>query len=100
MNEPSLEKFRRLLKNGGLLIINSSLAKARDEKGICFPFTDIAVELGNIKVANMVALGCFLKNKKIVTPKTIKGIIEEMAPKDRLELIKVNQEALIRGMEL
>ena len=101
MNQSSLAKFKSRLKNNGLLIINSSLAKVGpDVKAIKHPFTDIAVVLGNVKVANMVALGCYLGNKKIVDVKNILSIIKEMAPADKKELIQVNQEALYRGMEL
>ena len=101
MNQPSLVKFKNRLMDNGLLIVNSSLAKAEPgTKAIKGAFTDIAVKLGNIKVANMVALGCLLKNDKIVAAKNILNIIKEMAPSDRPELIKINQEALRKGMEL
>lgn len=101
MNSPSLAKFKNRLKEKGLLIINSSLTKAGDDlKAIKHPFTDIAIELGNIKVANMVALGCLLGNKKVVTLKSILSIIKEIAPADKKELIRVNQEALDRGAKL
>ena len=100
MNQPSLAKFKSRLIDNGLLIINSSLVKADGVKAIKHAFTDIAVKLGNIKVANMVALGCLLGNNKIVAAKNILNIIKEMAPKDKPELIKINQEALKKGMGL
>ncbi len=101
MNQLSLAKFKSRLKNNGLLIINSSLAKvSAGVKAIKHPFTDIAIALGNVKVANMVALGCYLGNKKTVALKNILSIIKEMAPADKKGLIQVNQEALYRGMEL
>ena len=59
LNQPSLNRFKGILnKNQGLLILNSSLTKVEAEikaQVISFPCTDIAIELGNIKVANMVA---------------------------------------------
>ena len=101
MNQPSLAKFKTRLKEKGLLIVNSSLAKAETAtKAVKHPFTDIAVELGNIKVANMVALGCLLENKKVVTVKSILNIIKEMALAGREDLLQVNQDALERGVRL
>jgi len=101
MNQPSLTKFKSRLKNNGLLIINSSLVKTSAAlKAIKHPFTDIAVELGNKKVANMIALGCLLKNKKVVAVKSILNIIKEMARAGREGLLRVNQDALERGVKL
>ena len=101
MNQLSLAKFKSRLKNNGLLIINSSLAKvSAGVKAIKHPFTDIAIALGNVKVANMVALGCYLGNKKTVALKNILSIIKEIAPADKKGLIQVNQKALHRGVEL
>ena len=74
LNRPSLEKFKDRLKKQGRLILNSTLAKIDTGTGIeilQFPFTDIAIKLGNIKVANMVALGCFAAAKKIIKVKNI-----------------------------
>ena len=91
MNEPSLQRFKSLLKNKGLLIVSSSPKHT---------FTDIAIKLGNIKVANMVALGCYLRSKKIIHPNSVMQVIEDMAPLDKKELIKINQQALKEGMKL
>lgn len=101
LNQLSFVKFSKRLKEGGLLIVNSSLVKTKGAiKAVEHPFTDIALKIGNIKVANMVALGCLLGNKKIVSVKNVLNIIKEMAPKDKPQLITVNQEALNKGLEL
>jgi 2-oxoglutarate ferredoxin oxidoreductase subunit gamma len=103
MNGPSADKFKAKVKNNGLLIINSSLADAKSPKNItCLrhPFTDIAVKLGNIKVANMAALGCLAANKKTVSLKSILKVISEIAPQAKKELIEVNCRALAEGAKL
>ncbi len=105
MNAPSLKKFKNRIKNKGLLIVNSSLAEdTKDiDKGvhiIKYPFTDLAMGLGNIKVANMIALGCFISQKSIVDSKSVFSVIEAMAPKDKRNLIEINQKALSEGMKL
>ena len=103
LNHPSLEKFKDKIRDKGLLILNSSLAKADAQAGIQvlqFPFTDIAVKLGNIKVANMVALGCFAAVKKIIKVKNILKVFKSMAPAGNLEILEVNQKALKEGQRL
>ena len=100
LNHPSLERFKGKLKNKGLLILNSSLAKIDEDtkiKVLQFPFTDIAVKLGNLKVANMVALGCFAAAKKIIKVKNILKVFKSMAPAGNLKILEINQQALEEG---
>ncbi|HPT39184.1 MAG TPA: 2-oxoacid:acceptor oxidoreductase family protein [Candidatus Omnitrophota bacterium] len=103
LNQPSLKKFKGLLKPGGLLILNSSLAKIERDvkiKALQFPFTDIALGLGNIKVANMVALGYYAEVKKNIKVKNILKVFKSMAPAGNLKIIEVNQKALEEGQRL
>jgi len=103
MNQMSLDKFKNRLKNTGLMLVNTSLTKPDHNikaKTVTGKFTDIAIDLGNIKVANMVALGSCLAMKKVVSIENILRVIKKMAPKDKPELLKVNIEALNKGREL
>jgi len=103
MNSPSLVKFKSRLKNKGLLIVNSSLAgNIADNKFtvLSFPFTDIASDLGNIRIANMVALGVYAQAVKTVSVNKILRVIEEIAPPDKKDLVKINQNALKEGARL
>jgi 2-oxoglutarate ferredoxin oxidoreductase subunit gamma len=103
MNNPSLEKFKSRIKNKGLFLINSSLTASlpgKDEHILQYPFTDIAIKLGNIKVANMIALGCLIAHKKTVDLKTVLKVISEIAPENKKNLIGINQGALKKGAGL
>ncbi|MCX5695873.1 MAG: 2-oxoacid:acceptor oxidoreductase family protein [Candidatus Omnitrophica bacterium] len=103
MNQMSLDKFKDRLKNTGLMLVNSSLTKPDNNikaKTVAGKFTDIAIDLGNIKVANMIALGSYLAMKKTVSKENILRVMKKMAPKDKPELLKVNIEALKKGREL
>lgn len=103
MNEPSLERFQSRIENNGLLIINSSLVRKNiktKSRLLKFPFTEIALRLGNIKVANMAALGCYINHKNIVSAKSIIQVICEIAPPDKKGLIEINTKALEEGMRL
>ncbi len=101
MNQPSLGKFIKRLKKGGCLIVNSSLVDlGAGLKAAGHPFTQIAFELGNIKVANMVVAGFLIKKNKTVNLDTVLKVIRNMAPKGKTDLLKVNEEALKRGSGL
>lgn len=102
MNSPSFRKFKDKVKKGGLLIVNSSLVKniprIKKIKIIKLPFTDIALNLGNVKVANVVALGAYIKKTKIVSIKTALKAIEESF-KDK-KLVVLNKLAVLKGASL
>ena len=103
MNEPSLERFRCRIKNDGLLIVNGSLVKSAinsKARVVAHPFTEISLQLGNIKVANMVALGCYLSQKKIIDTDNVLKSIEEIAPADKKDLIQINKDAIRAGAKL
>lgn len=58
------EKFEPNVRKGGLLIVNTSLisktSRPTDITVLNIKATDLANELGNSKVANMILLGAFL----------------------------------------
>ncbi|MDI6605934.1 MAG: 2-oxoacid:acceptor oxidoreductase family protein [Candidatus Omnitrophota bacterium] len=101
MNKPSLEKFKSRLKDKGLILINSSLVDGyshRNSRVLLCPFTGLAIKAGNIKVANMVALGLFLSQSKVLDLKDVFGVISDIAPKEKRGLIEVNKLALEEGV--
>jgi len=103
LNNPSLERFKSRVEDKGLLILNSSLAQTPGLgkiKVLQFPFTDIAIGLGNIKVANMVALGCYLGAKKTVKVKEVLEVFKSMVPAGKKDILEINQKALQEGVEL
>ena len=101
MNQVSLDKFKNRVKAGGLMVVNSSLAKVDPGvkgKVIMKEFTDIAIGLGNIKVANMAALGAYLAEREIVAAESILKVMQKMAPPDKPELLQINNAAFRKGM--
>lgn len=101
MNLPSLDKFAPNVKPGGLIILNSSLIKKEvdrdDVKVIRIPANDIAIKLGNNKVANMVLLGSYIQQKQLINIKTIETGLKYILPERRHNLIPANKKALERG---
>ena len=64
MNRPSLLKFESAVKPGGTVFVNSSIVPDKvsrtDVRAVYVPCDEIAAELGNPKVANMVMLGAYI----------------------------------------
>jgi 2-oxoglutarate ferredoxin oxidoreductase subunit gamma len=103
MNLPSLDKFEPDVRPGGLLLINSSLidrgANRDDLIVIDVPANDIAIELGNRRGANMVALGAYLGATDAVSLDGVVEVVREtFAAKPGV--IDVNITALHRGHEI
>lgn len=104
MNLPSLDKFEDKVVKDGILLINSSLVDKKssreDVKVYEIPANDIANELGNSKIANMVMLGAYLELTKIVSTKSIIESLKKVLGPSKEKFIPVNEEALKRGAEI
>lgn len=103
MNQPSFDKFLPEIRPNGMLILNSSLVDTKsDRKDVAIfkiPMTDVARRLGNVRVANMVALGAYIKKKKLFSKDMIiKGI--EKAFSENKELVSLNIKALEEGLKI
>ncbi len=103
MNLPSLIKFEAELQEGGMVLINSSLIDRKPERqdvtAYCIPANEIAGEIGNTKVANMVMLGAYLELTKVVKVETVIEALRKVFGPSKEHLIPLNQEALKRGAE-
>ncbi len=104
MNQPSLEKFEPLLKEGGLLVYNSDLVKyesPRDDIRILpVSANSAAMELGNVRVANVIVLGALAENSDLVDLNVCKQTIAEVFGKKKAKLVDLNLEAFEKGREL
>jgi 2-oxoglutarate ferredoxin oxidoreductase subunit gamma len=104
MNLPSLDKFESRIKPNGMLFINSSLINKKSERDdinvYYIPANDIAVELGNSRVAGMVMLGAYLKASGVVGPESVIESLKKVLGEKKANLIPVNKEALERGAAL
>jgi len=104
LNKASLTKFAPRLKNGGLIILNSSLIDVDPElddsiEVVSIPADDIAVELGSPKSTNMVALGAYLQKRGYLTPDAAAEALPDVLAKRYHQTLPVNIEALRKGGE-
>src|SRR6056297_579074 len=103
MNLPSLEKFESHIVKGGNIFVNKSLiekkAKRDDINAYYIQANEIAQDLGNPKVANMVMLGAYIEITKVIKPQTIIDAFTKVFGEDKAPLIPLNEEALKKGAE-
>jgi 2-oxoglutarate ferredoxin oxidoreductase subunit gamma len=104
LNNPSVEKYEPLLAPGGNLIYNASLATRPigrvDICAVAIPASDIAAELGDGRLLNMVMLGALLEQTGVLPLEAVERAIEEHLPERHRGLLALNRLALRRGMEL
>jgi 2-oxoglutarate ferredoxin oxidoreductase subunit gamma len=104
MNLPSLNKFADSVREGGVIIYNSSLINedfTRDDVRVLpIPVNDLAGELGNTRVANIIALGCLLGTENICKKESIIDSLKNVLPERHHHLLPLNEKALDKGYSL
>ena len=103
-NRPSMAKYEPLVRPGGVLLANSSLIETRsardDLRAVYLPASDLATDLGNIRMANMVLLGAFVTLTGLVTLDAVKAQLDEHLSERQRKWLEPNYRALDRGAEL
>jgi len=103
-NIPSMEKYEPVVKPGGLLLVNSSLVETDSEREdirpLYIPASDIATELGNPRMANMVMLGALIGATNLVSLETVAQQLDEHLSQRQRKWLEPNIKALKKGVEL
>jgi 2-oxoglutarate ferredoxin oxidoreductase subunit gamma len=102
MNPPSMEKYEPLVRPGGLLVANTTLVRLKSEREdiavVYVPANELAAELGNVKMANVVLLGAMLGTREVLPIESVKRTLDEHIPERRKHIIEPNKRALDRGV--
>lgn len=103
LNDPSLKKFIKTLRPGGNLFINSSIVSEEvgreDVNLIKVPVTELALELGNAKVLNIIMLGAYIGYTEVVSPEVVWSTIEDNLS-SKPKLLPMNKEAFEKGLAI
>ena len=110
MNQPSYLKFKDRLKSGGSLFLNSSMVEqvendvvpaGRISEHTVFkiPATEIASDLGNVLVSNMVMTGAYNAVKKLVPAAKLLDCLQGVLVGKKASLFEINRLAIKRGEE-
>jgi 2-oxoglutarate ferredoxin oxidoreductase subunit gamma len=101
MNKPSLLKFEQIIKPGGSIVVNSSLCDYQSERDditvVAVPATEMANTIGDVKGANMVALGALLKLCPFIELSNVVASLKTILPGYRHKYIPLNEKALYEG---
>ena len=104
MNQPSLEKFQPRLQEGGVQIVNTSLVPdslldTDRARTIPVPANDLANELGNPKMANMVVLGAWVEATGVLDLERVKQGLPHVLGKSDEKIIRANHSAMEAGAD-
>jgi 2-oxoglutarate ferredoxin oxidoreductase subunit gamma len=103
MNRPSLEKFEPKMQPGGFLLVNRTLIEiphTRTDIDVSYvDITALAGDVGNPRLANVVALGALIARVPVVgRDAVIAGLTKELAGK-KAAMLDLNLRALAVGQE-
>ena len=103
LNLPSVDKYEDVIQEGGILIANNSLMNREltrtDIKGVMIPVSEIAEELGNKQMANMVAVGALLAHLPVLSVEAVEKALSDHLPPRKQKWIPANSAALRKGSE-
>ncbi len=104
LNQPSLDKFEKMVKPGGALIYDGyGITKAPTRKDIHVYEIDAmntAVADGNEKAFNMIVLGGMLKVNPMVQLESVMKGLKKSLPERHHKLLPMNEKAILKGMEI
>ncbi|MEI6863296.1 MAG: 2-oxoacid:acceptor oxidoreductase family protein [Candidatus Omnitrophota bacterium] len=100
MNKPSLLKYESKVKPGGILISNKSLIgdfnKPKGIKVVNMQMTEIASKLGDIRCANMIAIGAIAKHSTTISIRNVMTALKS-AFQGKEDLFILNKKAIEKG---
>lgn len=101
MNDVSMVKFRQNVKSGGIIFTNSSLVHSGAERDdvtvVPIPVTEMALELGSLKVLNIVMLGAYIGYTGLIEENLVLDCILRLLGK-KPEFIEMNKTAFAKGL--
>lgn len=104
LNLPSFDKYEHLMPSGGVLVVNQSMVdrgpKRADIQVILVPANEIAEEIGNKKLTNMVTVGALVATiSDLVTLEAVEEALRGHLPSRHQHLLPQNFQSLRRGYE-
>lgn len=102
MNRPSIQKYMPTVRPGGVMLVNGTFVPPEDVTRtdldvIMIPTAELAREIGDGRLASMIALGAFVERTGIVKPEGLIGALKETLPAKRHHLLPMNEQAIERG---
>ncbi len=103
LNQQSLDKFENSVKPEGILLYDGNgITRHPERKDINIHRIDaanIATEMDNSKISNMIVLGAYIKLRPIVEYENVIKGLKKSLPERYHNLIPLNKEAINKGMK-
>ena len=105
LNQSSLDRLGTRVRPGGVCIVNSSLVDAatldrNDIDIIAVAMNEIATELGDARMVNMVALGAYVEMTGAVGMASLANALREALPERNHRFIPANLQAIETGARM
>ena len=102
LNQLSFDKYAQKVKKGGICLVNSSLVKLDGVKLdgvelIAAPMNQIAIELGDVRMVNMVACGAYSAVSDALKLESMQEALKKTLPERNHKLIPANIKAIEAG---
>ncbi len=102
LNQISFDKYAGKVAAGGIAIVNSSVIdsselKRADVDLLLIPMNDIAIELGDLRMVNMVAAGAYAAKTKALSLQSLCEALKDALPERNHHVIPSNIKAIEAG---
>jgi 2-oxoglutarate ferredoxin oxidoreductase subunit gamma len=102
LDQPSFDKYASKVRQGGVCIVNSTLVNS---DGVDLPHVDllkipmnqIAIDLGDTRMVNMVACGAYIAASGALTLESLQEALYKALPERNHRLIPANFKAIEAG---
>ncbi|HOK00200.1 MAG TPA: 2-oxoacid:acceptor oxidoreductase family protein [Termitinemataceae bacterium] len=103
MNTDSLPLCEKILRPGGIMLVNSTIVKQEpsrtDIKVYKVDAQAMAEKIGDLRIANMVALGALAKVTGVLRLTEAEKILKKFFPEGKHKFIPMNLEAIHAGFQ-
>lgn len=104
LNLPSYDKYEAEIQAGGVLVVNQSMvdraAKRSDITTIFIAANEMAEQIGDKKLTNMIVVGAMLAGLPEISLEALEQALKNHLPARHQKLLPKNFEALRKGFEI
>jgi 2-oxoglutarate ferredoxin oxidoreductase subunit gamma len=102
LNQLSWDKYADKVKEGGICLVNSSLVNLEGvsldgRELLAMPMNQIAIDLGDVRMVNMVACGAYAAASGALPLDSLKEALKDALPERNHKLIPANIQAIEAG---
>ena len=97
LNQPSVDRFLPQMQGQGVVLVNESLASAAGDNVLLVPASDIALELGDVRAANVVVFAALLSQTELIDKDKALSGVQSISRRKGDKAVEINTNAFERG---